>query len=86
MRDVEVDNTGLDQSGAIGFVDFQDLTHARQLDHDALVQRQRPARQTRAGASRRERNIVTCEHTHYLRDLFSRRGEHDGARAIFVLR
>ena len=76
MRDgpghVQVDDAGLYDSNAVGFVDFQDLAHARHLDDDAVSELQGAARQSRAGATRRERDPFTVQEGHHLRGLFSR--------------
>jgi len=84
-RDVKVYNTSLNYRDTIGFVDFQDFSHARHLNDHASIQRQRSAGQAGAGASRYERNIFPRQDSHYCRSLFSRRGKHHGAWPIFVL-
>ena len=42
-RDVRIDDAGLNYGNTIGFVDFQNFAHPRQLDNDSIVQRQRTA-------------------------------------------
>ena len=70
-RDVKIHHARLHNSQTILDIDAQYLAHARKLDDDARVERERTARETRSRSTRREGDLCARELAHDRRGLFS---------------
>src|SRR5439155_24157101 len=68
----------LDDGIAVAEVDFVDLAHARQRDHDAAADRQATAGEAGTGAARHERQVQLVAELDDRGDLFGRGRENDG--------
>ena len=58
LGDVEIGDAGFDHDAAILVIDLQDALHAPHADQDAVLARQRAARQRGAGAARHDRHAL----------------------------
>jgi hypothetical protein len=85
-RNIEIDDAGLNYGKAIDRIDFEYLTHARQLDDDPLVHCERAAGKSGAGAAGRKWNLLACEQRQNFRYLRSRIGKHHCAWRMLMLR
>ena len=58
-REIKVEHPGLDPRQPVDRIDRQNPVHLRDHDHDRVVERRRPARQTGAGTAGDERPAMT---------------------------
>jgi len=65
LREIRVHDAGLHDRDAVLGVDAQYTIHARALDHDAAIARDRAAREPRAGTARHERHAVPATRAHH---------------------
>ena len=75
-REVGVHHPRLNHRNPIVRVHRQDRLHPRQLDHDTVLGRMRPARQASPRAARHEVVPALATRLHHRRHLLSRLGQH----------
>ena len=84
LGDGEIGDTRLHHGAAIVVIHAQDAVEARHAQHDAIGQRQRPARKRRARTARHHLHAVGMAPGQHLAHLFGRARQHHGQRALPV--
>ena len=69
LGDADIGNAGLDAGDAVGRVDRQNLGHAREADHERVLERQGPAAERGAGPARHDLDVVLVAEAQDLADL-----------------
>ena len=74
LRDVRIDDAGLDHDALVGNVDVEDAVHAGEADDDAALGGERASAEAGAGATADEGNLVPGADTNDGLHLLSVRG------------
>ncbi len=80
LRDADIGDAGLDAGDAIDGVDFQHAVHARDAEHDRILQRQGTAAERGAGAAGHHLDAVLVAIAQDLADFLRRGRQQDGQR------
>jgi hypothetical protein len=83
QREIEIDDTGLDDGALILGVDREDLVHARENEHQAASASERAARKAGARATTDDGDVVLRRQFDDLRNFPRRCREYDDIRTAF---
>ncbi len=79
-----IGDAGLDAGHAVGEVDGEHLGHAREAEHDGVLERQGPARQRGAGAAGHDLDVVLVAEAQDRAHLLGRFRQHDRKRQAAI--
>ncbi len=84
LGDADIGEAGLDAGNAVGRVDRQNLVHAREAEHDRVLERQRAAAKRGAGPARHDLDVVLVAEAQDLADLLGGGRQHDRERQAAI--
>ncbi len=84
LGDADIGDAGLDAGDAVGGVDLEHLGHAREAEHERVLERERAAAQRGAGSARHDLDVIVVAEAQDLAHLFGGGRQHDGERQAAV--